>query len=142
MQFRGREKQLRMGRDHHLLLKVLPGQVERSLQSRLFQGRRRCLKGGRDIGAEQAAKSDAGRGREARVARALLCLGRTTMDASLAQDLGPGPDLDPEGEGGMILRGVEKDRAVLMVELSLLSSPEGLPRHPGGSWGAATRDTR
>merc|ERR1719234_556546 len=142
-----------MVRNHLLLLKALPGQAERSIINRLFQGRRRCLlRGGRDIGAEQAArrgagrdlgaKSDAGRGRGARVVRALLCLGRTTMDASLAQDPGPGQDLDPEGEGGMILTGVEKDRAVLMVELSLLSSPEGLLRHPGGSWGAAIRGTR
>merc|ERR1712192_284037 len=101
-------------------------------------------RGERDIGVEQAARRDAGRGREAKVVRALLCLGRTTMDASLAPDLGPGPDLDPEGEGGMTLREtcLQLNRAVLTVELSLLSSPEGLLRHPGGSWVAATRDTR
>merc|ERR1711971_1106795 len=111
-----------MGLDLPLPRKALPGQAERSLQSRLFLGRRRCLlKGGRDIGVEQAArkgggqgrgaKSDAGQGQGVKVVRAHLCLGRT-MDTSLAPDLGPGQDLDLEGEGGMTLRGVEMDRAV------------------------------
>ena len=163
MQFRRREKHLKMGQDHRLPLKAPPGQAGRSLQSRLSQGRTRCRRGGRDIGAEQAArrgagqgrgaKSDAGQGRGARVGRALLCLERT-MDGDLARGPGPGQDLAPEkeeeGEGGMILRGVGEevetclrlDRAVLMVALCHLSLPEGHPRHPGDSWGAATRDTR
>ena len=163
MQFRRREKHLRMEHDHRLPLKALPGQAGRSLQSRLSQGRTRCRRGGRDIGAGQAArrgagqgqgaKNDAGQGRGARVVRALLCLERM-MDGGLARDPGPGQDLDlgkeEEGEGGMILRGVGEevetclrlDRAVLMVALCHLSLPEGHPRHLGDSWGAATRDTR
>ena len=162
MQFRKRKKRLRMGHVPPLPLKALQGQAGRSLQSRQFQERMRCRRGGRGIGAEPAAKRDAGRGQEAekdadlgrgaRVVRVLQCLGRM-RDVGLAPDPGPGQDLDlviEEEEEGMILRRVAEvaetclrlDLAVLMVAPCHLSSPEGLPRPPGGSWGVVIKDIR
>ena len=160
MQFRRRKKQLRMEHDPRLPLKALQGQAGRSLQSRQFQERMRCRRGGRGIEAEpaarreagrgQGAEKDAGQGRGARVVRALQYLGRT-RDVDLVPD--PGQDLDPakeEEEGGMTLRGAAEevetclrpDLAVLTVAPCHLSSPEGLPRPPGGSWGVVIKDIR
>ena len=160
MQFRRRKKQLRMEHDPCLPLKALQGQAGRSLQSRLFQGRMRCQRGGRGIEAEpaarreagrgQGAEKDAGQGRGARVVRALQYPART-RDVDLVPD--PGQDLDPangEEEGGMTLRGaveevetcLQPDRVVLTVAVCHLSSPEDLPRLLGGNWGAAIRAIR
>ena len=120
----------------------------------------RCRGRGKDIAAEQAARSAAGlevearrgggQGQGVRAGKVLQFQGRTRA-AGLEHDPGRGPDLGiAGGEGGTIQRRAEQEggncpqlaQEVLRVELFPLSSPEDLQHRLAGSWGVVTKGTR
>lgn len=160
MRSRRRKKQLRTAQDRPPRPRAPLRRAGKTPPSRLCLGRRRCRGRGKDIAAEQAARSAAGlevearrgggQGQGVRAGKVLQFQGRTRA-AGLEHDPGRGPDLGiAGGEGGTIQRGAEEEggicpqlaQEVLKVELFPLSSPEDLQHRLAGSWGGVTKGTR